>query len=55
MKLAQLLLVKAGHTVSCAEDAETGVALARHLRHPLEARRTVGELLTLLEWEQTGG
>lgn len=25
-----------------------------HLRHPLEARRTVGELLTLLEWEEAG-
>lgn len=29
MKLALLLLQNAGHTVSCAPDAETGVALAR--------------------------
>ena len=29
MKLAVLLLQNAGHSVSCAVDAETGVALAR--------------------------
>ncbi len=29
MKLALLLLKNAGHSVSCAVDAETGVALAR--------------------------
>jgi two-component system cell cycle response regulator DivK len=29
MKLARLLLVKAGHDVSCALDAETGLARAR--------------------------
>ncbi len=31
MKLAVLLLQHAGHSVSCAVDAETGVALARDL------------------------
>ncbi len=35
MKLAQLLLDKAGHTVSCAVDAETGLALARAERPDL--------------------
>ena len=29
MKLASLLLLKAGHTVLCAVDAETGLTLAR--------------------------
>ena len=29
MKLASLLLLKAGHTVQCAVDAETGLTLAR--------------------------
>ena len=29
MKLASLLLLKAGHTILCAVDAETGLTLAR--------------------------
>lgn len=33
MKLATLLLLKVGHSVSCAVDAESGLALA-HLSHP---------------------
>ena len=35
MKLACLLLDKAGHAVSCAVDAETGLALARAQRPDL--------------------
>jgi two-component system cell cycle response regulator DivK len=34
-KLAELLLRKAGHTVLCASDAETGVALTRQARPDL--------------------
>lgn len=29
MKLASLLLINVGHTISCAEDAETGLTIAR--------------------------
>lgn len=35
MKLACLLLAKAGHETLCAEDAETGLAIARERRPDL--------------------